>query len=147
MYKNVKVLDVHGHMSTPTEFFHHAALLIASNSPFRKLSIPDDRLKEALQRHLRELDERNVDLQLVGPRPFAMFQHIRPHIQEAWCRTVNDVIAQSVRLYPDRFMGMAQLPQSAELDTSNCVAELERCVREYGFVGAYLNPDPDGNKK
>ena len=147
MYKNIKVLDVHGHMSTPPEFLHYGALTLAANGPpGRKLQISDDRLKEALQRHLRELDERQVEVQLVGPRPFAMFQNARPHVQQAWCRVTNDVIAQSVRLYPDRFLGMAQLPQSAELDTTNCVAELERCVRDYGFVGAYLNPDPDGNK-
>jgi predicted TIM-barrel fold metal-dependent hydrolase len=42
---------------------------------------------------------------------------------------------------------MAQLPQSKEKDTRNCVVELERCVKELGFVGAYLNPDPAGDKQ
>ena len=28
MYKNVKVLDVHGHVTTPADFFAHAAAII-----------------------------------------------------------------------------------------------------------------------
>src|SRR5262249_18987182 len=36
---------------------------------------------------------------------------------------------------------------SKEKDTRNCVAELERCIKELGFVGAYLNPDPAGDKQ
>ena len=146
MHDNVKVLDVHGHVSTPPEFFAHGTLLMASNSQFRPLHIADERMEEAQQRHLRELDDRGVDVQLVGPRPFAMFMHVRPHVQTAWCRATNDTIAQACRLHPDRFLGMAQLPQNATLDTSNCVAEFERCVKELGFAGAYLNPDPDGRK-
>jgi predicted TIM-barrel fold metal-dependent hydrolase len=59
----------------------------------------------------------------------------------------NDVIARIVKLHPDRFRGMAQLPQSKEKDTRSCLAELERCVKDLGFVGAYLNPDPAGDKQ
>jgi 4-oxalmesaconate hydratase len=36
------------------------------------------------------------------------------------------------------------LPQSPGVDTKTCIAELERCVLEYGFVGVNLNPDPSG---
>ena len=36
------------------------------------------------------------------------------------------------------------LPQSPGVSPKNCVRELERCVREYGFVGCNLNPDPSG---
>ena len=146
MYKNVKVLDVHGHVSTPPEYFAHAAFLMAANGGDRKLQIPKERLEEAQQRHLKELDERSVDVQLIGPRPFANFMWQRPHVQAAWCRATNDTIHQACQLHPDRLLGMAQLPQNAEIETSNCVPELERCVKEYGFVGAYINPDPDGQR-
>ena len=147
MHNGVKVLDVHGHISQPPQFLQHAALLMASNGPYRPLQMSDEQLEEAQQRHLRELDLRQVDVQLIGPRPFAMFQHVRPHIQEAWCRTTNDLIARACRLHPDRFLGMAQLPQNVDMESSTCVPELERAVKELGFVGAYLNPDPDGQKR
>jgi predicted TIM-barrel fold metal-dependent hydrolase len=147
MFNGYKVLDVHGHMSAPAEFQQYATVLIASQSVTARLKLTDEELDAALQRHLRDIDERNIDVQLVGPRPFAMFQWLRADLQLDWCRTTNDVIAHIVRLHPDRFIGMAQLPQNAELDTSNCVEELERCVKELGFAGAYLNPDPDGRKQ
>ena len=39
---------------------------------------------------------------------------------------------------------MCQLPQSPGVPPANCIAELERCVKEFGFVGCNLNPDPSG---
>ena len=36
------------------------------------------------------------------------------------------------------------LPQSPGVDPKTCIPELERCVKEYGFVGINLNPDPSG---
>jgi predicted TIM-barrel fold metal-dependent hydrolase len=146
MYKNLKVLDVHGHVTAPADYFSYAASLMAANGPQRKLQIPDEVMEESQQRHLKQLDDRQVDVQLIGPRPYANFMWTRPHIQAHWCRGSNDLIAQACRLHPDRLIGMAQLPQNAEIDTSNCVAELERCVKEHGFAGGYINPDPDGRK-
>jgi 4-oxalmesaconate hydratase len=36
------------------------------------------------------------------------------------------------------------LPQSPGADPKTCIPELEKCVKEYGFVGINLNPDPSG---
>jgi 4-oxalmesaconate hydratase len=36
------------------------------------------------------------------------------------------------------------LPQSPGVDPKTCIPELERCVKEFGFVGINLNPDPSG---
>lgn len=147
MYHGHPVVDVHGHMSTPPPFRQFLAEIVAQNTPGRKLDMTDEQLENAQKRHLKFMDDRNIDIQLIGPRPIAMWHWMRPFLQEFWCRTVNDVIARIVKLHPDRFRGMAQLPQSKEKDTRNCVAELERCVKELGFVGAYLNPDPAGDKQ
>jgi len=147
MYNGYKVVDVHGHMTTPAPFRQFLAETVAQNTPGRKLEMTDEQLENAQQRHLKFMDERDIDIQLIGPRPIAMWHWMRPFLQEYWCRVTNDVIARIVKLHPDRFRGMAQLPQSKERDTRNCVAELERCVKELGFVGAYLNPDPAGDKQ
>src|SRR5690349_21666408 len=40
--------------------------------------------------------------------------------------------------------GVRQLPQSPGVPASNCVAELERCVKELGFIGCNLSPDASG---
>ena len=47
-------------------------------------------------------------------------------------------------LFPENFVGVCQLPQSPGVPPANCIAELERCVNELGFVGCNLNPDPSG---
>ncbi len=47
-------------------------------------------------------------------------------------------------LYPEKFVGVCQLPQSPGVAPANCIPELERCVKEYGFIGCNLNPDPSG---
>lgn len=147
MHNGQKVIDVHGHMTTPPQFRNHVAQIVSQNTPGAKLEMTDEQLENAQQRHLKIMDERNIDLQLVGPRPIAMWHWTRPFLQEFWCRTTNDVIARIVKLHPDRFVGMAQLPQNSQRDTRNCLPELERCIKELGFAGAYVNPDPAGDKQ
>ncbi|HZT08997.1 MAG TPA: amidohydrolase family protein [Chloroflexota bacterium] len=146
MYQGQKVIDVHGHMTTPDSFRNFAMTLMSLRSPGRQqYNLSDDELRESLLEHIEALDKRNIDYQLVSPRPVAMLHWESPHIQEQWCRVTNDVIAQSVKLFPDRFGGIAQLPQSNEHpDTSFLVEELERAVKDLGMVGALLNPDPSG---
>jgi 4-oxalmesaconate hydratase len=49
-----------------------------------------------------------------------------------------------VTLYPDKFIGVCQLPQSPGVPIERSIDELRRCVLELGFVGCNLNPDPSG---
>jgi predicted TIM-barrel fold metal-dependent hydrolase len=146
-FDGYRVLDVHGHMSGPPQVRAFAYNLISLRSPEEsELELEDAELESALERHLKVLDERRIDVQLISPRPVAMMHWERPFIQRAWARTTNEIIAQHVRLHPDRFVGVGQLPQSRELDTSSCIAELDRCVTELGFVAAMVNPDPGGDR-
>jgi 4-oxalmesaconate hydratase len=62
----------------------------------------------------------------------------------AWAQECNDLIHRCDSLYPDNFVGDCQLPQSPGVPPANCVGELERCVRDLGFIGCNLNPDPSG---
>ena len=47
------------------------------------------------------------------------------------CRETNDAINRMVKQYPGRFLGSAVLPVMA---VPEACEELERCVKEYGFV-------------
>ena len=83
---------------------------------------------------------------IFSPRASAMAHHIgdaedEPRTGRGIC---NDLIHRVCELYPDNFVGVCQLPQSPGVPPSNCVAELERCVKELGFIGCNLNPDPSG---
>ncbi|MBV8751011.1 MAG: amidohydrolase family protein, partial [Candidatus Eremiobacteraeota bacterium] len=129
MFNGKPVIDVHGHISTPPQVRAYAYNLIALRNPHGdELVLTDEEMQPAVERHLRLLDEKNIDLQLLSPRPVAMMHWERPFLVARWTRTTNDLIARQCARWPERFAGVAQLPQSAEHDTSNCVAELERCV-------------------
>ena len=59
-------------------------------------------------------------------------------------RCCNDLIHRVCTLYPQNFVGVCQLPQTPGVPPTNCIPELERCVKEFGFIGCNLNPDPSG---
>jgi 4-oxalmesaconate hydratase len=61
-----------------------------------------------------------------------------------WTQICNDMVNRIVGLYPNDFIGVCQLPQSNGVSPDACAAEIERCVKDYGFVGCNLNPDPSG---
>ncbi len=148
MYNGQKVIDVHGHMSTPPHFRAYAFNLIALRSPGDgDLEISDELMQTALGRHLRIMDERNIDLQMISPRPVAFMHWEAAFLVEKWTRITNNIIQQHCRMYPERFIGIAQLPQNSKINTKNCIPELERCVKELGFVGAMVNPDPAGDRQ
>ena len=65
-------------------------------------------------------------------------------ISRQWTEVNNDLIKRVCGIFPDRFIGVCQLPQSPGVSPKNCVEELERCITELDFVGCNLNPDPSG---
>jgi 4-oxalmesaconate hydratase len=108
--------------------------------------ISDDQLRESLEKAQLKLQrERGTDLTIFSPRASAMAHHIgNEAVSTQWTRICNDLIARVCGLYPENFVGVCQLPQSPGVDPAHSAAELERCVRELGFIGCNLNPDPSG---
>jgi 2,3-dihydroxybenzoate decarboxylase len=51
-------------------------------------------------------------------------------------KLANDALAEHVRKRPDRFAGFAALPMQ---DPDAAARELERCVKDFKFVGALVN--------
>ena len=58
MFQGQKVIDVHGHMTTPAHFRGHLGATISLNTPGRKLEMPDEALANAQKSHRSE--ERRV---------------------------------------------------------------------------------------
>ncbi len=146
-------IDVHGHVSAPESLYAYKANLLAHRGAHGRgtAGVTDETLRAALtapnksfggMSHLQHLDDAGVDLQLISPRPYQMMHSEQGKLVRWFTAETNDVIARTVELEPDRFRGVAGLPQSMELTPADWVAELRRCVTELGFVGALLNPDP-----
>ena len=107
----------------------------------------EDRIVEFMSSHVELLDERGIDVQILGPRPFLGMGWMPAHLQPSWTQHVNDLVDLQCRSFPDRFIGACQLPHDVHAsDASHCLAELDRCVGELGFVAAYVSPDPDGKR-
>jgi 4-oxalmesaconate hydratase len=142
------IIDCHGHFTTVPKALHDwRRQQLEGPAPYgAPLNISDEELREALEsKQLKEQRERGLDLTLFSPIAGQMGHHLGTleHSIE-WSRVANDLIHRVVGLYPDNFAGVCQLPQSPGQPVDACVAELQRCVEELGFVGCNLNPDPSG---
>jgi 4-oxalmesaconate hydratase len=147
------IIDCHGHYTTaPGELQKFREAQIAGlKDPAQaptpaSLKISDDQVRESLEKaQLRLQRERGTDLTIFSPRASAMAHHIGNETTSLeWTRVCNDLIARVCGLYPENFVGVCQLPQSPGVPPANSAAELERCVRDLGFIGCNLNPDPSG---
>jgi 4-oxalmesaconate hydratase len=142
------IVDCHGHYTTapPGLAAWRTQQLRGPGRPGPAPRIRDDEIRESLEdAQLRLQRERGTDVTFFSPRASAMEHHVGDAATSlAWSRVCNDLIHRVCMLYPDRFVGVCQLPQSPGVPPGDCVAELERCVRELGFIGCNLNPDPSG---
>lgn len=157
MHDGRKVLDVHGHVSAPVSLYTPVLLMLAANSPMPSAVrtgpmppiLPYDlsEMEPAVDAHIRQLDKRRIDAQIIGPKPPMQFGWAPAHLINACTELTNDLIDVQCRLAPDRFLGAAQLPQQADAeDSTHMVAELNRCVLELGFAAAYVSPNPTGTR-
>ncbi len=148
------IIDCHGHYTTAPKELQKwrdaqiAALKDAKHAPSSKgtVAISDDLIRESLENaQLRIQRERGTDVTIFSPRAAGMGHHIgNETTSRHWSEHCNDLIHRVCTLYPRNFVGVCQLPQTPGVSPANCVAELERCVRDLGFIGCNLNPDPSG---
>jgi 4-oxalmesaconate hydratase len=146
------IIDCHGHYTTAPERhqkFREAQLVRIKDSTLPAPApqpVGDDEIRESLETNqLRLQRERGADLTLFSPRASAMGHHVGDEaVSMAWTRACNNLVKRVVDLYPDNFVGVCQLPQSPGVPIAHSVGELKRCVRDLGFVGCNLNPDPSG---
>jgi 4-oxalmesaconate hydratase len=147
------IIDCHGHYTTAPSALEAwrkrqiAGIADASKRPApADLAICDDELRASVEgAQLRMQRERGTDVTFFSPRASFMAHHIGDaRVSAEWSRLCNDLVHRVCTLFPDNFVGVCQLPQSPGVSPETCIAELERCVNEYGFVGCNLNPDPSG---
>jgi 4-oxalmesaconate hydratase len=147
------IIDCHGHYTTSPKQLQdfRDAQIAALKDPSKPrvkgaLSISDDEIRQSLEgAQLKFQRERGTDVTIFSPRASAMGHHIGDATtSEHWTQHCNDLIHRVCTLYPKNFVGVCQLPQTQGMGPENCIAELERCVNEYDFIGCNLNPDPSG---
>jgi len=146
------IIDIHGHYTTEPQALHTfrdkqlAGLADSARKPgSADLGITDETLVKSVEPQLKFQKERGGDLTIFSPRAGGMAHHVGTEaVSLEWTRICNDLIHRICTLLPDSFVGVGQLPQSPGVSPKNCIPELERIVKELGFVGVNLNPDPSG---
>ena len=147
------IIDCHGHYTTAPpqlQTYRDGQIAGATNPSYTpskgNLGITDDEIRASLEgAQLKIQRERGTNLTIFSPRAIGMGHHVGSEaISKYWTEQCNELIHRVCTLYPNNFVGVCQLPQSPGVRPSNCIAELERCVKEFGFIGCNLNPDPSG---
>jgi 4-oxalmesaconate hydratase len=144
------IIDCHGHYTTspPEHEAWRRAQVAAKGGPATPPApvIADDAIRDSVENgQIKIQRERGTDLTIFSPRAAGMAHHDGDAaMNERWSDLCNTLIHRVVTLFPRNFMGVCQLPQAPGVRPDNCIAELERCVLQYGFVGCNLNPDPSG---
>jgi predicted TIM-barrel fold metal-dependent hydrolase len=149
------IIDAHGHVSAPAELWAYKATLLAARGSHGRggLKFTDDQIRHAVEKvpfgphsHMDYLNKIGTNVQAISPRPFQLMHSEKPAKIVQWFQEeVNNVIYRQTQLYPDRFFGVCGLPQPAGEPLDMAIKELTRCVKELGFKGCLLNPDPYEN--
>lgn len=86
------------------------------------------------------MDAAGIDMQILShsvPGP----ETLEPAAAVELARRANDAVVAAIARHPDRFRGFATLPMR---DPAAAADELERTVRDHGFVGALINGHVNG---
>jgi len=145
------IIDIHAHVTAPDSLYVYKAGLISHRGGHGRGSVEatDEDIIAALNKpvfggssHLAQLKEAGTDLQIISPRPYQMMHSETPKLVQWYTEETNNIIAREVKLFPKTFRGVCGLPQSPGVSPKECLPYLEKIVKEHGFVGCLLNPDP-----
>jgi aminocarboxymuconate-semialdehyde decarboxylase len=87
------------------------------------------------QRRLEECDAHGVSVQVLSTVPVMFGYWAQPEHGHDLARLLNDHLAEVVRAFPKRFVGLGTLPMQAP---DLAVRELERCMGELGLRGVQI---------
>ena len=109
-------------------------LLRAVNPP-KATDASFDPVNEIGDIRIAYMNTRGIDVQIIS------YAHVLPGILDPsisidFCKMVNNEMYEKTSKYPDRFRCFAHLPLG---DSKAAAGELERCVKELGFVGAMIS--------
>ena len=133
-------IDAHTHF-TPLKFLDMAEKIEGRPFALHKLINSLPALTDVRVR-MEMLDRNHIDLQVLVPVPWIEGfpkLYADPKASAEAARLVNDELAAVIATHPKRFRGVAILPVSNQ---EAMVAELHRCVKQLGFLGAYIAVGP-----
>jgi predicted TIM-barrel fold metal-dependent hydrolase len=141
------IIDAHQHLVTGAQIGQYQAFLLNGRGFHGKghIGLSAEMVaswKHAGKSHTQLLDEVGTDVAFLSPRPFSLMHSEKPDKIVHWfCQVNNDAIALAVQNEPTRFRGVAGLPQCDGAPVSDTFEEIDRAIKDLGFVGIMINPD------
>ena len=134
------IIDIHGHVSAPTELWAYKANLLSARGAHGRggVNVSDDEIRAAANRkenwakgHLDYLRDHGTDVQLISPRPFQLMHSEKPAKLVHWfTEECNNIIHRQTKTF-SRHMdrGLRACRKSRAIRSSSAMPELERCVK------------------
>ncbi len=101
----------------------------------------EEKLLDMGEDRIAEMDAAGVDIQVLS-LAIPGCEQFEPADGTAVAKATNDELAEAVKKFPNRYIGLAAL---APQDPEGAAAELERCVTKLGMRGAKLNSHVRGD--
>lgn len=95
-----------------------------------------EKLPAQLHERLQDIDEGRIKDLDAGKTSLQVISHVSYPTPVDKCVQANDKLAAACKKFPKRFAGFATLPMQ---EPDAAAKELERTVRDLGFVGALIN--------
>lgn len=93
------------------------------------------------EKRIEDMDAEGVDIQVLSPIPVTFSYWADGQQAEEMSKIQNDFIAETVKKYPDRFIGLGTVPlQGVEVS----IREMERCVKDLGLKGIEIGTNING---
>ncbi len=128
----MRVVTLEEHISLPAMTARLPKELLDSFSP--ALQRFGSKLADITGERLRSMDDTGITLQVLSVDGLGA-QLLPAEEGTAFARQYNDLIAETIAPYPNRFAAFAHLPMTAPLAAAE---ELERVVTRYAFRGAMI---------
>ncbi len=149
------VIDVHAHLSDPAvrKFIREKSGrtgggFVTSLKVNKKLAAAQLKHMEyvaerqrSVELRLKELDQLGIDMQVITSGPSAGCYWADGKTGHEMAARNNDLIAETVAKYPDRFVGVGTVPLQ---DVNRSVRELRRCVNELNLRGVIIGSFVEG---
>lgn len=146
--RNAKSIDIHTHilpekMPSWSQKFGYGGFVSLEHHKqgCARMMIDDTFFREIMSNcwdaevRVQEMVGFDCEMQVLSTIPVMFNYHIKSLDTLDISRFLNDHIADIVKKYPNRFIGLGTIPMQ---DTSLAVKELERCVKELGLSGIQI---------